>query len=216
MKYKRLKYISSLINKDERVLDVGTDHALLPIMLIKEGITTEVIASDINKEPLSAAINNIDREGYSDVIKTKLLDGIKGIGPNDYDVIVIAGMGGNTISEIIKQENFNGRYIIHSTTSIELVRETIMSIGHKIVNESVIYEGKVHNVIIETQPGNCVISEKELFMGPSLINKVDESIINYYEHLLSVFERNAELSNDDNLKINERNWLKEKIWNEKN
>ncbi len=216
MKYKRLNFISTLINKDEKVLDVGTDHALLPIMLISNSITNNITASDVNQEPLNAAITNINSKGYQDIIKTKLMDGISDIREDEFSTIVIAGIGGNTISSIIKEKKHNGRYIIHSTTNLEEVRNTIKEIGHKITNEWVIYEGKIHNVIIESTKGNMDLTDKDIFMGPSLVNKDDEQVINYYQHLYDIFERNASLSGDINLKVKERNWLKEKLWSEKN
>ncbi len=214
MKYKRLKFISDLIKKDERVLDVGTDHALLPIMLVENDITSNIVASDLNQEPLNAAISNILEAGLEDKISTRLMNGIEGIENNEFDTIVIAGMGGITISSIIESKEFNGRYIIHSTTNLEQLRQSIQSIGYLIKDEYVVFEGKVHNVIIEAVPGKSVMSDKEIFMGPSLIKKNDESVLNYYNHLLNVFERNSELSKDSTLKQNERKWLKEKLWNE--
>lgn len=215
MKYIRLKFIKDKINKDERVLDVGTDHGLLPIMLVEDGVTNNIVASDINQEPLNFAINNIKNNNMEDVIKTKLMDGIKGIDPNEYDTIIIAGMGGNTISKIISSNKFNGRFLIHSTTKLNDLRKKISDINFKITNEWLVYEGKVHNVIIEAIPGKQSLDEKEIFMGPILLGKDDEEVINYYKYLYNVFENNSKLSGDKNLKINERKWLKEKIWNEK-
>ncbi len=214
MKYKRLKFIAEQVNKDERVLDVGTDHGLLPIMLVTEGITNNVVASDVNKEPLNAAIENIKENDLTDVIETKIMNGIEGIEENQFDTIIIAGMGGITISEIIKAKEFDGRFLIHSTTNLEEVRKTIQEIGFEITNEWVVFEGKVHNVIIEAKKGEMKLDEKSIFMGPKLILKDDEQVINYYNHLFNVFERNSELSKNPELKINERNWLKEKLWNE--
>ncbi len=216
MKYIRLRFIAEQIKKDERVLDVGTDHGLLPIMLVKDGVTNKVVASDLNKEPLNAAIDNIKAEGLESVIETMLMNGIEGIEENQYDTIVIAGMGGITISEIIKSKKHNGRFIIHSTTNLIDVREAIQEIGFEITDEWVAFEGKVHNVIIEAKPGKMNLEDKEKFMGPSLINKVDKQVIDYYTHLYNVFERNAKLSGDDNLKIEERKWIKEKLWSEQN
>ncbi len=214
MKYIRLKFIAEQIKKDERVLDVGTDHGLLPIILVKDGITNNIVASDLNKEPLNAAIENIESEGLTSVIKTELMNGIEGIDEDQYDTIIIAGMGGTTISEIIKAKKHNGRFIIHSTTNLIEVRETLQEIGFKITDEWVVFERKVHNVIIEAYPGEMNLNDKQKFMGPSLIGKDDKQALEYYKHLYNVFERNSELSGDGNLKIDERNWLKEKLWNE--
>ncbi len=214
MKYIRLRFITSLINKDERVLDVGTDHALLPIFLVQEGVTKNVVASDLNKEPLNAAIDNIKENNLEDVIETKLMNGVEDVKEGDYDTIVVAGMGGTTIATLLK--NLNCRYIIHSTTNLSEVRERISELGMKISDEWVIKEGKVHNVIIEAIPGESKYNEQELFMGPVLMNKVDNSTVEYQEHLYNILERNSQLSGDDKLKQEERNWLKEKLWTEKN
>lgn len=214
MKYKRLKFIMKLINENDRVLDVGTDHALLPIMLVNENITRSVVAADLNPEPLNAAINNIKENNLEEIINTKLMNGIEGIEENEFDTIVIAGMGGITISEIIKAKKFNGKFILHATTNLEQLRHTINEIGYLIEDEFVVFEGKVHNVIIVAKPGNEDLNERDIFMGPKLITKNDESVINYYNHLFNVFERNSKLSKDDSLRKEERKWLKEKLWNE--
>ncbi len=214
MKYKRLSFIANRINKDERVLDVGTDHALLPIFLVKDGITNNVVASDVNQDPLNIAIDNIKSEGLEDIISTKLMNGIEDIKDNEFDTIVIAGMGGLTISSIIKAREFNGRYIIHSTTNHEELRVALKDIGYKIIDEWVVFERKIHNIIVEAVPGEMSLTDKEIFMGPKLIEKEDDEVINYYKHIFDVFERNSMLSKDEQLKLNERNWIKEKLWNE--
>lgn len=216
MKYKRLKLIASLIKKDERVLDVGTDHAILPILLLKDNVTNNITASDLNKEPLEAAKRNLESEGLLNKVELKLMDGIKGIHSNDFDTIVIAGMGGITISNIINEKNISSRLLIHSTTDNHIVRKALMDNGMKIDNEWIVLEGKVYNIVIEASRGKVKLSKKELFMGPKLLEKVDPETMSYFEHLLNIFERNSELSKNKELRKQEREWIKEKLWNEKN
>ncbi|NQX83389.1 MAG: SAM-dependent methyltransferase [Mycoplasmataceae bacterium] len=215
MKYKRLNFIANQVRKDEKVLDIGTDHAIVPILLLENGITKNILASDINTEPLTFAKDNLKSKKMDDKVKLLLMDGIKDIEPNEYDVIIIAGMGGQTISNILKQKKFNGRYILHPTTDIVTVRKTIQKLKMKITNEWVICEGKVYNVIIEAKKGNESLTEKELFLGPILMKEKNTN--KYYQYLLDIFERNVKLSRDSNLKLKERKWLKEKLeWSEKN
>ncbi|BDU67648.1 MAG: SAM-dependent methyltransferase [Candidatus Tyloplasma litorale] len=216
MKYKRLSFIKSLINKDEFVLDVGTDHALIPIFLFKDKITQNIIASDINEEPLKMAQKNIIKNNLDKKIKIIVSNGIEKIDVEKIDVIVIAGMGGDKISEIISQKKFNGRYILHPTTNFELVRERLSKINFYIKNEWIIKERKIFNLIIEAIPGTMNLSKKELFMGPSLIYKKDKEIIDYYKYNLKIFNDNSIKSKNINFKKNEREWLKDKLWNEKN
>lgn len=207
----RLNLIAKQINKNERVIDVGTDHCLLPIILLENNITENIIASDINKEPLEAGRNNLIAKGLEEKVDLVLTNGLEGIELDELDVIVIAGMGATTITNIIKP--FNGRYIIHSTTHIPDVRKTIQSIGHVITNEWIDREGKIYNIIIETKPGHMSLTDEELFLGPELM-KDRQGSEKYYAFLLKNLTKIAEESGMKNIKLNERNWLKEKLWNE--
>lgn len=209
----RLELIAKQIKKDERVLDVGTDHALLPIFLIKNNITNKVSASDINDKPLEFALNNIKNEGLEGKIPLILTDGLDNINVDDFDVIVIAGMGATTIGEIITKREFAGRYLIHSTTHIPDVRRYIQEIGHTITNEWVDQEGRIYNILIETKPGKMKLTDKEFYLGPCLLGKKDETK-SYYQFLLDTLDKNVKDSGIKDLKKQEREWLKEQLWNE--
>ncbi len=144
--------IISRINADT-VADVGTDHAYIPIRLIKEGRAKKVIATDMNKGPLSAAKENAESECVSDSIELRLGDGLSPLDIGECDNIVIAGMGGELISTILK----NGHAVAKSAkllflqpmNSQELLREFLMENGYEIVDEDIEIEGfKVYNLII--------------------------------------------------------------------
>ena len=207
----RLELIAKQIKKDEKVLDVGTDHGLLPIFLLKNNITNNIIASDINEIPLQAAANNLVKENLQGKVELKLTNGLEGIDLNKLDTIVIAGMGATTIGDILKP--FTGRYIIHSTTHIPDVREYIQNIGHVITNEWVDQKGKIYNIVIETKEGKMNLTEKEFFLGPMLMKKKKEAE-SYYAFLLKTLNKNSEESGMQELKTKERGWLKEQLWNE--
>lgn len=101
----RLLKIAQEIRPKEKVGDIGTDHGYLPIYLIKNHIAIEVIATDINEEPLNAAVKNIKNHGLQDYIKTKLGPGTIPLEEENLDVVIIAGMGGKLIAEILKNSN---------------------------------------------------------------------------------------------------------------
>lgn len=210
----RLELIAKQIKSDEKVLDVGTDHALLPIHLYKNNITKNIVASDINTKPLEFALNNIKKEGLENKIHLILMNGLQDVDINTFDTIIIAGMGATTIGEIISKKEFKGRYIIHSTTHIPDVRRYIQQIGHTITNEWVNQEGKIYNIIIETRLGKMKLTDQEIYLGPCLINKPQESN-SYYKFLLKTLEKNANDSGIKELKIEERKWLEKQLWNEK-
>jgi len=213
MSKKRLEVISSLIKKDEKILDVGTDHGLVPIFLLKNKITDKITASDINEGPLDSARKNLNKNNFLDKVELILTDGFNNLNPNDYDVIILAGMGGQTICKIIKSKKFNGRFIIHTTTSLGMVRKCISDNKMIIINEIIIKDNKIFNIIMETSVGNQKLSEKELFLGPILLKQKAKETNEYYNYLFKTFENNAKKSNDPNLYKKERDWLKEILWN---
>ena len=96
----RLQKIADCIST-ETLADIGTDHGYIPIYCVKNGRCTRAIASDINKDPLKAACDNITENGLSEKIETRLSNGLEGLLPNEADTIVIAGMGGFLIRDIL-------------------------------------------------------------------------------------------------------------------
>lgn len=127
---KRLIKIADFINSGSRVADIGTDHAVLPIHLIRSGKVEQVIATDINKKPLMKAEENVDAAGLSDYIQLRLGNGLECIAPNEVDTIVIAGMGGELIADILaaapwlRSENY--RLILQPMSRSERLREYLM------------------------------------------------------------------------------------------
>ena len=109
---KRIKTIAGLINPDENVLDVGTDHAFLPIQLKQNGHRGKIAATELRKGPRSNAIKNLAEAGIDDV-EVFLTPGVRGI-EFAADVVVIAGMGLTTVTGIISDdpEYFKDKRII--------------------------------------------------------------------------------------------------------
>lgn len=209
MEHKRLNFIKKLIKNNEKVLDVGTDHALIPIMLYNEKITKFIDVSDINIKPLNIAKKNIENEGIEKKINLILSNGFENINPNLYNTIIIAGMGGITISKIISSKKFYGRYILQPTTKFETLRNTLIKEGFKIKNEWIVKEGKIYNLIIESVKGKQKLTNKELFLGPYLIKKHKKIEINeYFVFLLEILIKNNEWNDHLSEKIS---WLKELI-----
>lgn len=97
----RLMAAVSCIPDGHRVVDVGTDHARLPVYLLERGIASRVIATDIRKGPLERAARTIAAHRLTGEIELRLADGLKGVDPPEVDTIVIAGMGAETVIEIL-------------------------------------------------------------------------------------------------------------------
>ena len=97
----RLRLCAEFVRPGARLADIGTDHAYLPVWLCRNGVCPHAIAADINPEPLSRGRQTVENAGLSGKIETRLSDGLKSIGSNEADDIVIAGMGGELIAKII-------------------------------------------------------------------------------------------------------------------
>ena len=99
---KRLELVASYIKDNSKIIDIGCDHGLLSIYLAKKYKNINIIASDVNKNALSSAINNIKESKLEDRIETRLGSGLEVVSSDEIDTVVIAGMGSNTIVGILK------------------------------------------------------------------------------------------------------------------
>ena len=135
---RRLNAAFLLVEGGKRLADIGTDHALLPIALVKKGKVPFAIASDINPQPLEKARENIAREGLSDRIETRLTNGARGL-ENSAEEFVIAGMGGELIADIISSSEFLKNNSIHLVlqpmTKIPILRRWLWDNGFCIERE---------------------------------------------------------------------------------
>lgn len=99
---RRIEKIADMVKQGVIAADIGTDHAFLPILLVKMGRVEKAYACDITEGPLKAAQRNIAKEGLSSQITTILCDGFDGV-PMDTECAVIAGMGYFTCTGILER-----------------------------------------------------------------------------------------------------------------
>lgn len=203
----RLKLIASFVDDNSYVIDVGCDHALLDIFLVKNKDNIRVIASDVNEGPLEGARKNIELYNLEDKIEVKLGDGIEEIN-NDVDTIVISGLGGETIISILKKDvsklNNIKTMILSPHSDIYEVRKEISKLGFKIDKEEFIYDQKKPYIIIKFIRGKEKYTEDELFFGPILLKENNDLLYKYYQELN---EKNKKIFN----KIPDDNHIKNKL-----
>ncbi len=148
----RLFKIVSMAGKCKKPADIGTDHAYIPIYLVQSGMCDYAIATDIKKGPLQKAAKNIEKYKLSDRIELRLGDGIEPIQKGECDVIVISGMGGVVITEILKTSidvlKEADSIILQPTYYDEVLREYLLKSGFCIDTESLVRdEGRIYTVI---------------------------------------------------------------------
>ncbi len=181
----RLLLIASMVREDSVVLDVGTDHAYVPIYLIKSGICGSAVASDINSKPLMKARENAQKFGVFEKITFCLADGIAQIEPERYGVtdIIIAGMGGELIAKIIDDAEYTRipgiRLILQPMSSIQELRGYLAEMGYAVLSEKLCeVGGKYYTCIVseydgvrrEVPPVRLEIGEIEKSESDPLVN----------------------------------------------
>lgn len=180
MKNKRLQSIASLVESDALVADIGCDHGYLAIFLKKIKKCPFVIASDVNKNALKVAKNNIQKEKLTKDIPCILSNGMENLPIEKLDTIIIAGMGTHTILDILNNPNAQKikTFILQSNNDYELLRKEMNKKNYKIVDEVYVEEKGHHYFIIKYQIGNQKLSELEFKYG--LYKKENEK---YYEKI---------------------------------
>lgn len=176
MKSLRLLAIASLIDNGSSVLDVGTDHAYLPIFLSQNKKCKSIIASDVSSNALKIAKDNLKKYHIDDV-KLILSNGLDSIN-EEYDTIVLAGMGTSTIIKILENKKLPNTLIISSNNDLYKLRKFMNKIKYKIKEEIVILEKNKYYDIIKYQKGNEKLSYFKKMYGKSNDKK-------YYKYLLA-------------------------------
>lgn len=195
---KRLHAISQLVEKGALVADIGTDHALLPISLVKSGICENVIASDIAVGPLKSASKNITAYSLQDNIKTVLSNGLENVAQMSPQNIIIAGMGGETIRDILAACDYpkssGALLILQPMTHSELLRRFLIESGYSILGETVVREGHRFYVIItarfERVQEHYFENTTGVFELGGISNKTGECGGEYLLWQKGVFEKN--------------------------
>ena len=190
----RLKLIADKIPQCNIIADIGTDHAYIPIYAIQNGLCKKALATDIRKGPVEIAKRNIGQYGLQEYIEARLGNGLGSIMENEADVIVITGMGGTLIEEIL----FNGLekarqaklLILQPMNAGEVVRKWLYENGFEINNEALTQEGnKIYNVICSSWSGQCSrYDDYYYFVGYMLLNGSDPLLKNYLQKKLKQLE----------------------------
>ena len=190
----RLKCCCGLVCPGDRVADIGCDHGYLSIYLLKNGIASSVIASDINEQPLQSAVINAERFGVRDKISFYLSDGVRNI-PRDFDTLVCAGMGGDTMVSILSAapwlKDKRYRLILQCQSKTPMLRAYLSDNGWRITEESVLRDGRFLYTVMEViyQPDYPRLTVGETYFPPALLENPAKELPEYYQRLLFSLRR---------------------------
>lgn len=190
----RLRSAVPYITKNARIADIGTDHAYLPIYLIRERIASQALVCDINRGPLESALSNIRAAGLSDRMETMLTDGLHGVAPFAPDDILIFGMGGELIVRILSGAPWIRKssvgLVLQPMTHAEMVRAWLAENGFAVTGESLTQDGgRIYQTIAARFCGQAEpYTEEELLLGKENIRRGGEVFRAFLLHEIAVYE----------------------------
>ena len=179
----RLKKVGDLVEANSFCLDVGCDHALLDIYLVKKNKNIKCIASDVAEGPINSAKENIKREKLENKIETRLGDGLSTYS-DGINTVIISGMGGRTTIGIIKNNLKIAKKIdtfIISPNNYQMdVKKYLTKIGYYIDKEVLVKDKKYIYQVLVFKKGKKKYSKREYFFGPILLQNKNKLFKEYY------------------------------------
>lgn len=184
----RLQQVAAMVEPCRIAADVGCDHGYVAMELVKQGIAQQVIAMDVRKGPLSRAEENVKRSRLQMQIACRLSDGLEALAPGEADTIILAGMGGPLITNILER----GRdkrlgtelLILQPQSEIPGVRQYLHKIDYEIVKELMVFEDGKYYVIMKGMPqaDRTAWRAVEYQYGRDLLQKHSPELYQYLKH----------------------------------
>lgn len=211
---KRLELVASFVPQGSILLDVGSDHAYLPIELVERGQIEAAIAGEVVDGPYQSAVKNVEAHGLEEKIQVRLANGLAAFEEEDQvSVITIAGMGGRLIARILEEgldklANVE-RLILQPNNREDDLRIWLQDHGFQIVAESILEEaGKFYEILV-VEAGQMKLSASDLRFGPFLSKEISPVFVQKWQKEATKLE--VALSQIPEKNLEERQVLAHKI-----
>ena len=211
---KRLELVASFVPQGSILLDVGSDHAYLPIELVERGQIETAIAGEVVEGPYQSAVKNVEAHGLKEKIQVRLANGLAAFEEEDkVSVITIAGMGGRLIATILEEglEKLSNiqRLILQPNNREDDLRIWLQDHGFRIVAESILEEaGKFYEILV-VEAGQMELSASDVRFGPFLSKEVSPVFVQKWQREAAKLE--VALSQIPEKNLAERQILADKI-----
>lgn len=168
----RLERVAANVPAGARLADIGSDHAYLPVALMRRGAITAAVAGEVATTPFRAAQRTVRDNGLEQQVAVRLADGLAAVEPHDgITAISLCGMGGETIRDILEsgKVHLSGqeRLILQPNGGEQPLRQWLMDNGYSIVSEELLQENRFYyEIIVAERTGPVLYSAEELYFGP--------------------------------------------------
>ncbi len=148
----RLTAVADMVPQGAKIADIGTDHAYLPVTLVLKHKVAFAIAADVHEGPCQAAAATVGRAGLAKEVPVRLGDGLAVLHPHEVETVIIAGLGGSTIIQILAahaavREHLE-RLILQPMNGAALLRKWLAKHNWQFDEESLVEEeGRLYEII---------------------------------------------------------------------
>ena len=208
----RLIAIANFVHKNSIVADIGTDHGYIPVYLVENNIAKKVIGTDISKGSLDKIIDYIKTLNLEHIIDARLGDGLEVIKPYEVDTVIIAGMGGLLIRDILEKNkevtDSIANFILQPMVAAKELRQYLVDNNFEIIEEELVKEDGKYYEIIFAKKGKSYI-EKEIYyeISPLLIKKKHPLLREFIQFRLRELENIIEEIKDINTEKSKERYL---------
>ncbi|WP_131047286.1 tRNA (adenine(22)-N(1))-methyltransferase [Clostridioides difficile] len=195
----RLLKIASLVSDGKKIADIGTDHGYIPVYLLKEGKVPFAVLADVNKGPLDNAHKEVIQNNLLDKVDLRLGSGIEILEIGEVEEVIIAGMGGILISELLeaKKEVAHNveKLILQPMQAQEELRYYLLNNGYEILEEVLVREDfRIYEIIVAKYTGKNTIIEDEIYyeVGIKLLENKDSLFNDFIEKKIKTDKKRKE------------------------
>lgn len=195
-KSKRIEFIVSNLEKVTTLADIGTDHGYVPLLALRNELCEKAIACDINKDPLAKGKLNAILEGIDDKIEFRLGNGFEPLNINEVEEVVIAGMGGNLIRDII-QKDLNkaascNYLVLIPAQNPEVLREYLYKNDFEIITEDLCFDEGIYYELFKVRKAEGQAIELDSIyyeISPMLLRSKHPLMKNYIDYKINEYNK---------------------------
>ncbi len=187
----RLLACAAFVRPGDRVADIGCDHGYLGIYLLHQGIAREVLCCDIHEQPLQSAMHNARKFGMAQKMRFFLSDGLRNV-PPDFDCLVCAGMGADTIISVLENAPWlrksTYRLVLQCQTKTHILRRYLSDKGWHIRAEKVQRDGHFLYTVMEVcfDPSVPPLRAGDCYFSPALRTADDADTAAYCRRMITM------------------------------